>query len=74
MFSNLTVYDILNYSAQLSLLSSMSNQEKQAEINKIIMELGLQGCRNTIIGSTDLKGIPCGERKRVFIDVEFVTS
>jgi ABC-type multidrug transport system ATPase subunit len=48
----------------------MSNEEKFKKVDSIIMELGLDGCRNVRIGSVESKGISGGERKRVSIAME----
>ena len=43
-------------------------------MKKIIRQLGLQQCRDTLIGSTLHKTISGGERKRTAIGVELVTD
>jgi ABC-type multidrug transport system ATPase subunit len=37
------------------------------------MQLGLNGCRGTVIGDSVTKGVSGGERKRVSIGVELLT-
>lgn len=65
MFANLTVLETLQYSALLRLPYSMSSEEKFKKVENIIMELGLDGCRNVRIGSTEAKGIS-GRKKKSF--------
>ncbi|KAJ3087492.1 ATP-binding cassette sub- G member 2 [Quaeritorhiza haematococci] len=75
MYSNLTVTETLQYSALLRLPSkSLSRREKLDRVENIIMELGLNGCRNTYIGNSMVRGVSGGERKRVAIGVELVTQ
>lgn len=74
MYTNLTVFETLMYSAKLRLPSSVSTAEKTRIVNEIIMQLGLNGCRNTRIGDRDNRGISGGERKRVSIGIELVTN
>jgi ABC-type multidrug transport system ATPase subunit len=45
LFSNLTVFETLLYSARLRLSASLSKEEKITRVNKVIAELGLEGCR-----------------------------
>jgi ABC-type multidrug transport system ATPase subunit len=70
MFANLSVIETLRFSALLRLPFKMSTEEKFKKVDNIIMELGLDGCKNVWIGSTDSKGISGGERKRVSIAME----
>jgi ABC-type multidrug transport system ATPase subunit len=63
MFTNLTVYESLMYSARLRLPSSVSYAEKTKIVERIIQQLGLQGCKDTRVGDRDNRGISGGERK-----------
>ncbi|KAI9141200.1 P-loop containing nucleoside triphosphate hydrolase protein [Paraphysoderma sedebokerense] len=74
MYSNLTVYETLYYTALLRLPPSMSRKAKLQRVEDIIQELGLDRCRNTYIGSAIQKGVSGGERKRVAIGMELMTS
>ena len=74
MYRNLTVFETLRYSALLRLPSSVSPAEKLERVNHVIATLGLNGCRDTIIGDTVNRGISGGERKRVSIGIELVTN
>ncbi|KAJ3330848.1 hypothetical protein HDU76_004694 [Blyttiomyces sp. JEL0837] len=74
MFTNLSVEETLTYAATLRLPSSMTKAQKQAQVNSIIMQLGLDGCRKTWIGDSMTRGISGGERKRVSIGIELVTN
>lgn len=72
--ANLSVYETLYYCAELRLPSSMIPAEKSKRIESVITRLGLQGCRNVIIGDSMKKGISGGERKRVCVAMELLTQ
>lgn len=74
LYTNLTVYETLLFSAKLRLSSKISLAEKKKRVEQIIQQLGLEACRNTKIGDRDNRGISGGERKRVSIGVELVTN
>lgn len=74
MYTNLTVFETLMYSAKLRLPSSVPLSEKTRIVEEIIQQLGLQNCRNTLIGDRDNRGVSGGERKRVSIGIELVTN
>jgi ABC-type multidrug transport system ATPase subunit len=74
LFTNLTVHETFMYSARLRLPSSVSTEEKTKIVDRIIQQLGLQGCKDTRIGDRDNRGISGGERKRVSIGIELVTD
>jgi len=68
----LTVGKSLSYNADLR-LASMSQEERNHEVNRVIGELSLNGTENTIIGSPVRKGISGGQRKRVNLAQELIT-
>ncbi|CEG44556.1 atp-binding cassette superfamily [Plasmopara halstedii] len=78
LFSTLTVRECITYSAQLRLPLSMTKAAKNAMVNKVITELNLGHIQNSRIGcvggSTTDRGISGGERRRVSIGMELVTS
>ncbi|EGF83345.1 hypothetical protein BATDEDRAFT_8584 [Batrachochytrium dendrobatidis JAM81] len=74
VFRNLSVYNTLMYSALLRLPSTMPRSEKEQRVENVIASLGLQGCRDTWIGDSEVRGISGGERKRVSIGIELVTD
>jgi ABC-type multidrug transport system ATPase subunit len=41
---------------------------------RMLTELGLKGCADTIVGGELIKGISGGERKRTSVGVELVTK
>jgi ATP-binding cassette subfamily G (WHITE) protein 2 len=70
----LTVQETLDFTAELRLPSSFKKQQRDAEVDRVLGQMGLEHCRKTIIGSPILKGISGGERKRVCIAMELLTS
>ncbi|KAJ3017894.1 UNVERIFIED_CONTAM: ABC transporter G member 24 [Siphonaria sp. JEL0065] len=74
LFPHLTVEETLTYAATLRLPASMTVAQKKEKVDKIIMDLVLNGCRNNEIGTVSNRGISGGERKRVSIGVELVSN
>ncbi|ETP23981.1 hypothetical protein F441_02966 [Phytophthora nicotianae CJ01A1] len=78
LFSTLTVRECIAYSAQLRLPISMTDSAKSAMVHRVITELNLSHVANSRIGSvggsTSERGISGGERRRVSIGMELVTS
>eukprot|EP01119_Soliformovum_irregulare_P025420 TRINITY_DN9410_c0_g1_i1.p1 TRINITY_DN9410_c0_g1~~TRINITY_DN9410_c0_g1_i1.p1 ORF type:complete len:618 (-),score=179.97 TRINITY_DN9410_c0_g1_i1:44-1897(-) len=73
LFGHLTVEETLNYAAGLRLPKEMSEQEKKERVDDAIAQLGLTQCRNTVVGSAEVKGISGGERKRLCVAIELIT-
>eukprot|EP00644_Phytophthora_capsici_P016793 jgi/Phyca11/531330/estExt2_fgenesh1_pm.C_PHYCAscaffold_1110007 len=78
LYSTLTVRECISYSAQLRLPLSMTNSAKSAMVQRVITELNLSHVADSRIGSvggsTSERGISGGERRRVSIGMELVTS
>ncbi|CAI5459507.1 unnamed protein product, partial [Closterium sp. Yama58-4] len=73
-FPHLTVRETLMYAAVLRLPKELSWAEKVQRADETITELGLDKCRNTVIGGPFLRGISGGERKRVSIGHEILIN
>ena len=52
----------------------MPGEEKLKIVNDVISELGLESTRDTYIGTWHLRGVSGGQRRRVSIGCELVTS
>ena len=74
LIGTLTVYETLMYAAKLRLPTSLSQSAKEDIVNDVITELGLESVRNTYIGNWHIRGISGGQRRRVSIGCELVTS
>ncbi|RLN94064.1 hypothetical protein BBJ28_00017554 [Nothophytophthora sp. Chile5] len=78
LYSTLTVRECISYSAQLRLPASLSDRVKDAMVDRIIAELNLGHVAHSRIGSatggSGTRGVSGGERRRVSIGMELVTS
>lgn len=76
MMPTLTVYETILNSALLRLPKDMSRQAKNRRVMEVISELGIMHIKDQIIGSEDsgMRGISGGEKRRVGIACELVTS
>jgi ABC-type multidrug transport system ATPase subunit len=69
-----TTKEAIAFSAKLRLPRITTDAEIKDLTEKMIAELGLEDCADTMIGGELVKGISGGERKRVSIGVELVTK
>eukprot|EP00048_Salpingoeca_helianthica_P015136 m.225213 g.225213 ORF g.225213 m.225213 type:complete len:662 (-) comp16645_c0_seq1:321-2306(-) len=74
MFPNLTVREMIRFSALLRLPDTYTHEEKLQRGEEVLRELGLIGCANTLIGNAARRGVSGGERKRASIGVELITN
>ncbi|KAF4314702.1 hypothetical protein G195_011647, partial [Phytophthora kernoviae 00238/432] len=78
LYSTLTVRECISYSAQLRLPASLSDSAKSTMVDRVIAELNLTHVANSRIGSvangSGKRGVSGGERRRVSIGMELVTS
>ena len=72
MFAALTVKETLMTAAHFQLSSKLSDEDKEKYVDSIIAELGLNKCKDTIIGDAKTRGVSGGERKRCNIGVELI--
>ncbi|GAB4848720.1 hypothetical protein Ancab_003447 [Ancistrocladus abbreviatus] len=73
LMTTLTVREVVYYSAQLQLPSSMSKSKKLERADLTIREMGLQDSINTRIGGWSTRGISGGQKRRVSICIEILT-
>lgn len=71
---NLTVRETVLFAAKLRLPQSTSEQVKDERVTELVELLGLSHIADSIIGKEGRRGISGGERKRVSIGVELITS
>jgi len=74
MIPTLTVYETVLYSALLRLPRTMSTAAKTFRVMETLQELGIDGIKDSKIGSSGSRSISGGERRRVAIACELVTS
>ncbi|KAJ8518673.1 hypothetical protein ONZ45_g4288 [Pleurotus djamor] len=74
LMSTLTVYETVLYSALLRLPRDMSEAAKKYRVLETLSELGIMGIKDKRIGETGRRGISGGEKRRVSIACELVTS
>ena len=73
LVGELTVENMLRYTADLKLPSSVSATEREARVEEVIQMLALETCRKTVIGSALSRGISGGQAKRVNIGLALIT-
>ena len=67
-----TPREALHFSANIRL--TISPEERKNKVEKLIRDLGLEKCSDTIIGNELIRGVSGGERKRTSIGVELLTN
>lgn len=73
VMAELTVQETLYYASYLRLPSSFTAEERQERVNEVMKMMGIEHCRDTVIGDTRRKGISGGERKRLCIAIELLS-
>ena len=68
-----TLYPTSTPREAIEMSANLKNEEK-CDIDKIINNLKIEKCQNTIIGSKLIKGISGGEKKRTSIGIEMVSE
>ncbi|KAL4341104.1 hypothetical protein GQ457_08G024480 [Hibiscus cannabinus] len=74
LYPHLTVTETLLFTALLRLPNSLSRDEKTQHVERVIVELGLTRCRDSMIGGPLFRGISGGEKKRVSIGQEMIIN
>ncbi|KXS11308.1 hypothetical protein M427DRAFT_73054 [Gonapodya prolifera JEL478] len=74
LIETLTVRETITYSALLRLPRDMSNEAKQFRVRETMVELGILNIADRRIGGAGNRGISGGEKRRVSIACELVTS
>mmetsp|Transcript_9062 Transcript_9062/g.12548 ORF Transcript_9062/g.12548 Transcript_9062/m.12548 type:complete len:577 (+) Transcript_9062:186-1916(+) len=73
LVDELTVAQMLAYTAALKLPKNTTADERRERVEEVIRVLGLNSCRDTVIGSVLVRGISGGQAKRVNIGLALVT-
>ena len=74
LVGELTVKQMLMYTAELRLPTTLSAADKLSRVDEVISKLGLGVCENTVIGSPLQRGISGGQAKRVNIGLAMITK
>lgn len=74
MYAYLTVFETLMLAAHFFLPVSVTEEEKVAQVEACIAELGLVKARDTFIGNDKVRGVSGGERRRASIAVQLLTD
>ncbi|KAK1429299.1 hypothetical protein QVD17_11505 [Tagetes erecta] len=74
LFPHLTVKETITYAALLKLPKTLTKQAKVKQAEDVIRELGLERCKDTMIGNSFVRGVSGGERKRVSIGNEIIIN
>ena len=74
LLGTLTVREMLLYTAEMKRSIKEPYAEKAAAVDAAIEKLGLEVCKDVIIGGKEKKGISGGQAKRVNIGLAFITS
>jgi ATP-binding cassette subfamily G (WHITE) protein 2 len=73
LVGELTVEQMLEYTAALKLPACTTPEERKERVNEVIARLDLEKCRHTVIGNALLRGISGGQAKRVNIGLALIT-
>lgn len=74
MLGTSTPREAILFSSIMRLQESISLQQKKELTQKILDDLGLERCADTVCGTMFKRGLSGGEKKRVSIGVELVTN
>lgn len=69
-----TPREAIRFSAKLRLPKDTSDSQIEKLVDRMLSELGLTACADTIVGGALIKGISGGERKRTSVGVELVVK
>ena len=69
----LTVHETLMYTAALRLPSGTKFDDRLQRVDECLKTVGIEYCRDVIVGDTRNKGISGGERKRLCVAMELIT-
>lgn len=74
LVGSLTVRETLYFAAQLALPSSISKSERKARIEGLLSAFGLRDQADTLIGTPIRKGVSGGQKRRVSVASQLITS
>ncbi|CBY00968.1 similar to ATP-binding cassette transporter [Plenodomus lingam JN3] len=74
LVGSLTVRETMYFAAKLALPSSVTKNERKARIDGLLSAFGLQNQANTLIGTPIRKGLSGGQKRRVSVASQLITS
>lgn len=74
MFAQMTVRETLSTAAALRLPQGLSDAERGVVVDRILAKLSLVKCAETPVGDAKTRGISGGERKRLSLGCELISS
>lgn len=74
LVGSLTVRETLSFAARLSLPKTVSKLERMQRIEALLTAFGLSGQANNLIGTPIRKGISGGQKRRVSVAAQLITS
>jgi ABC-type multidrug transport system ATPase subunit len=74
LLSMLTPFEMLLYTSELKHSRHEPLSRKKSQVLGLLTQLGLNDCKNTVVGSPTRRGISGGEAKRVNIGIALITS
>jgi len=73
-FPHMTVKETLDFRVELKLGSRLGKSARDDVVSELMDMLGLAKSANTIVGNSKVRGLSGGERKRLSIAVELISS
>lgn len=74
LFPHMTVRETLNFRVELKLGRRISKKARDELVNELIDELRLVKAADSIVGDAKVRGISGGERRRLSIACELISS
>ena len=68
----MTPKELLTFAARMK--TNLDEAYIEDRVERILSRLGIQGCKNTMVGGFMMKGLSGGERKRTSIGYEMITE
>jgi ABC-type multidrug transport system ATPase subunit len=73
-FPHMTVRETLDFRVALKLGSLLSQRARDTMVQDLMIQVGLLASADTIVGNANVRGLSGGERKRLSIAVEMISS
>lgn len=74
LIGSLTVRETVDFAARLALPSSVSRKERASRVEDLLASFGMQGQANSLVGTPIRKGISGGQKRRLSVASQLVTS